>query len=343
VGGRPQNDDPLALDRETMREQGYRAVDLLVDRLLADGPPLRRATAAEMQERLAGPPPDGPQPLEDVLARLERDVLPFRSRVDHPRFLAFISGSGTWPGAVADFVASACNVYAGSWMESAGPSQVELEVLGWFKDWIGYPSGAAGSLTSGGSAANMTALACAREANAGAMREDLVLYVSDQAHSSIARAARILGFRPDQVRVLPTDERLRLIGNARRGDRGRCARGPLAAGADRERGRDEHRRGRPACRPGRGVQPVRRLAARRRGLRRLRRPHRAAAPSFKGWRSPTRSRSTRTSGSTSRSSAAACSSEMDASCGTPSSSPRTTSPTRKPPKRRPTSAISGCS
>jgi glutamate/tyrosine decarboxylase-like PLP-dependent enzyme len=210
VGGRPQNDDPLALDRETMREQGYRAVDLLVDRLLADGPPLRRATAAEMQERLAGPPPDGPRPLENVLARLERDVLPFRSRVDHPRFLAFIPGSGTWPGAVADFLASACNVYAGSWMESAGPSQVELEVLGWFKDWIGYPSGAAGSLTSGGSAANMTALACAREAKAGAMRDDLVLYVSDQAHSSIARAARILGFRPDQVRVLPTDERLRL-------------------------------------------------------------------------------------------------------------------------------------
>jgi aromatic-L-amino-acid/L-tryptophan decarboxylase len=210
VAGRSQHDDPLALDRETMRRQGYRVVDLLVDRLMGDGPPLRRATSAEMRERLGGPPPAGPQPLEDVLTRLERDVLPYRSRVDHPRFLAFIPGSGTWPAALADFVASACNVYAGSWMESAGPSQVELEVLGWFMDWVGYPPEAAGSLTSGGSAANMTALACAREAKAGAMRDDLVLYVSDQAHSSIARAARILGFRPDQVRVLPTDATLRL-------------------------------------------------------------------------------------------------------------------------------------
>ena len=208
MGSRPPHDDPLALDRETMRRLGYRVVDLLVDQ--EQDVPLRRASPAEMQKRVGGPPPAGPQPLEDVLARLQQDVLPYRSRVDHPRFLAFIPGSGTWPGALADFVASACNVYAGSWMESAGPSQVELEGLGWFKDWVGYPAGAAGSLTSGGSAANMTALACAREAKAGAMRDDLVLYVSDQAHSSIARAARILGFRPDQVRVLPTDTRLRL-------------------------------------------------------------------------------------------------------------------------------------
>ncbi|TMM19652.1 MAG: aminotransferase class V-fold PLP-dependent enzyme [Actinobacteria bacterium] len=210
MGRSSPQEDRLALDRESMRALGHRVVDLLVDRLTVDGLPLRRATPAEMRERLAGPPPAGPQPPEKVLERLERDVLPFRSRVDHPRFLAFVPGSGTWPGALADLVASACNVYAGSWMESAGPSQVELEVLGWFKDWLGYPPTAAGSLTTGGSAANMTAFACARENLAGAMRDDLVVYVSDQAHSSVARSARVLGFRPDQVRVLPTREDLRL-------------------------------------------------------------------------------------------------------------------------------------
>jgi aromatic-L-amino-acid decarboxylase len=234
VGPQPQ-DDPLALDRENMRELGHRVVDLLVDRLLDEGAPLRRASPEAMRERLAGPPPAGPQRLEDVLERLEREVLPYRSRVDHPRFLAFIPGSGTWPGALADLVASACNVYAGSWMESAGPSQIELEVLGWFKDWVGYPAEAAGSLTSGGSAANMTALACAREAKAGAMRDDLVLYVSDQAHSSIARAARILGFRPGQVRVLPSDAGLRLeaetLAAAIEADL-RAGRSPLAVSAN---------------------------------------------------------------------------------------------------------------
>src|SRR3954463_15432735 len=109
-------------------------------------------------------------------------------------------------------------------MEGAGVSQVELEGLGWVQGGVrvpppagGAPGGggvspadAAGSLVSGGSAANLTALACARETLAGPMRDDLVLYVSDQAHSSIARAARLLGFRPEQVRVLPSDESFRL-------------------------------------------------------------------------------------------------------------------------------------
>jgi aromatic-L-amino-acid/L-tryptophan decarboxylase len=209
VGGHAR-DDPLALDRETMRELGYRTVDLLVEQLEREEPALRRATPAEMRERLHGPPPEQPEPFDRILEQLERDVLPFASRDGHPRFFGFVPFAGTWPGALGDLIASACNLYAGSWMESAGASQVELEVLGWFKEWIGYPTDAAGTLVSGGSAGNLTALACAREALAGPMRDDLVLYVSDQAHSSIARAARILGFRPEQVRVLPSNESFRL-------------------------------------------------------------------------------------------------------------------------------------
>jgi aromatic-L-amino-acid decarboxylase len=205
-----EREDPLAVDRETMRQLGYRTVDLLVDWLEREAPPLRRATPAEMRERLHGPAPEQPEPFEQILDGLERDVLPFASRDGHPGFFGFVPFAATWPGALGDLIASACNLYVGSWMESAGPSQVELEVLGWFKQWIGYPADAAGSLVSGGSAGNMTALACAREALAGPMRDDLVLYVSDQAHSSIARAARILGFRPEQVRVLPSDDSFRL-------------------------------------------------------------------------------------------------------------------------------------
>jgi glutamate/tyrosine decarboxylase-like PLP-dependent enzyme len=210
VEGGPHDSDPLALDPETMRQLGYLTIDLLVERLQREEPPIRRASPAEMRKRLHGPPPAQPQPFEEILTGLDRDVLPFASRDGHPRFFGFVPFAGTWPGALGDLIASACNLYAGSWMEAAGVSQVELEVLDWFKEWIGFPLEAAGSLVSGGSAGNLTALACAREALAGPMRDDLVLYVSDQAHSSIARAARMLGFRPEQVRVLPSDDAFRL-------------------------------------------------------------------------------------------------------------------------------------
>jgi aromatic-L-amino-acid/L-tryptophan decarboxylase len=206
----PVNDDPLALDRETMRRLGYRTVDMLVERLTdPTATPIRRASADEMRRRVPPTDPEQSQELEEILEHLDRDVLPFTSR-DHPGFLAFIPFAGTWPGALGDLIASACNVYAGSWMESAGPSRLELEILDWFKSWFGYPADAAGLLVSGGSAANMTALACAREALAGPMSDRLVAYVSDQAHASLARSARVLGFRPKQVRVLPSDAGFRL-------------------------------------------------------------------------------------------------------------------------------------
>jgi len=190
---------------------GYRTVDALVDWLCdAAAPPLREATPAEMIARLAGPPPEAGEPYEEALRRLFDDVIPFSSRSAHPRFFAYVPFAGTWPGALGDFVAAACNLYAGSWQEAAGPTQLELEIVGWFRDWVGYPDGAGGTLLSGGSAANLTALACAREALVGSMRDDLVIYASDQAHSSVGRAARTLGFRPDQLRVLPVDDTLRL-------------------------------------------------------------------------------------------------------------------------------------
>jgi aromatic-L-amino-acid/L-tryptophan decarboxylase len=194
-----------------MRELGYRTVDMLVDWVEdPDAPPLRRAQPSEMRARLSQPLAAEGTPFEEILATLASDVLPFGSRVFHPSFFAFIPGSGTWPGALGDLVASAANVYAGSWMESAGVSQLELEVIRWFAEWLGLPETAGGLLVSGGSAANTTALACARERIAGAMASDLVAYLPDQSHSSLARAARVLGFGPAQLRVLPVDDAHRL-------------------------------------------------------------------------------------------------------------------------------------
>jgi aromatic-L-amino-acid/L-tryptophan decarboxylase len=208
---------PLGLDPERMRELGYRTVDMLVERLTGPpGPVVRAATPWELRERLASDPPEGPTPYDEILADLERDVLPYVARISHPGYLAFIPGEGTWPGALGDLIASALNVDACWWLGASGPTMLELVVLDWFRQWVGYPEGASGVLVSGGSVANLTALACAREARIGAMDERSILYLSDQTHSSLARAARVLGFRPDQVRVIPTDRHARIRPDALR-------------------------------------------------------------------------------------------------------------------------------
>ena len=204
--------DPLEVDPETMRRLGYQVVDWLVDRAQGrrDEPVLRQASSADMARRVPGTAPATGGDLDEILHHLGEDVLPFRSRIDHPRYLAYVPGEGTWPGALGDLIASTYNIDVGNWMEAAGPSRLETVVLRWFAEWIGYPAESAGVLVSGGSAANLTAMACAREALVGAMSGDLVAYVSEQGHSSLARAARVLGFGPQQVRVLPVDDEFRM-------------------------------------------------------------------------------------------------------------------------------------
>ena len=203
---------PLQFDPEAMRAIGHRTIDALVDAIAAieDQPVMSRVPAAPMRERLDAPPPSAARPYQEVLAQVFADVVPFCAHTGAGGYMAFIPGFPTWPSAMGDLIASALMMDCCWWAGGAGGSQLELTVLRWFADWLGYPATASGILVSGGSAANMTALACARERRVGAMRDDLVVYVSSQCHSSIARAARALGFRPEQVRVLPVDRSFRV-------------------------------------------------------------------------------------------------------------------------------------
>jgi aromatic-L-amino-acid/L-tryptophan decarboxylase len=200
-------EDPLELDAETMRRLGYEAVDFLVERIstLGDGPAWRGATRAAMEERLREPPPEEPADPDELFARLRDDVLPFAGHHDHPRFFGFVPGCPTWPGILGDFVAAGANVFAGTWLQSAGPSTAELVVIDWFRQWLDWPPETSGILVSGGSQANLTALGCARD-TVPATSDRVVVYLSSEGHSSVARAVRVLGFRDDQVRLVPVDE-----------------------------------------------------------------------------------------------------------------------------------------
>src|SRR2546423_5226665 len=178
--------DPLGLTGEQMRELGYRTIDLLVDQLTDRSvPAMRRGDPVELAGKLGGPPPELGRDWPDLLQQTASDVLGPMSRLAHPEYFAFIPAASTFPGAMGDLIASALDIDVGSWMSAAGPSQLELVVLDWFKQWIGYPAQAGGVLVSGGSAANITALACAPEALIGAMSDRVVAYVADQTHSSV--------------------------------------------------------------------------------------------------------------------------------------------------------------
>jgi glutamate/tyrosine decarboxylase-like PLP-dependent enzyme len=213
---RPSQDEAgevtLEMAPEQMREFGHRVIESIIRHFdtLRERPVVNVINRFEAESLLRGAAPEEGSGLDELLEEFEEKVAAHMSHVDHPRMFGFIPGSGTFVGAMGDALASGFNIYAGTWIESSAAHQLELVVVDWFREWLGMPETAGGTLVSGGSVANLTGLVLAREARLGDMREDGVIYTSELAHSSVDRGARVLGFRPEQVRRLPTDDEYRL-------------------------------------------------------------------------------------------------------------------------------------
>jgi aromatic-L-amino-acid decarboxylase len=205
-------DRRLQLAPEALRRLGYRIVDLLVEheQSLASQAVARVLDWRAARERLREPFAEQGIEAGAVLDQIERDVLGAIMHVDHPRFFAFVPGPSNLVSALAEALAAGYNVFAGTWMEGSGPAEVELRTIDWLRTVCGLPETAFGLLVSGGSVANLTALAVARRVKLGDSISRGVIYFSDQTHSAVERALRILGFGERQMRRLPSDEHFRL-------------------------------------------------------------------------------------------------------------------------------------
>jgi glutamate/tyrosine decarboxylase-like PLP-dependent enzyme len=146
-------------------------------------------------------------PFDEIHERVERDVFPYSVTLAHPRFYAFIPSPGNFVSAMADALAAGYNPFVGTWLGGSGPSALEIVTVDWLRELCGLPPAGGGLLTSGGSAANFTALAAARNALAPSGPDGCTVYYGDQAHYSNERALRLLGFSREQMRVIPSTRR----------------------------------------------------------------------------------------------------------------------------------------
>ena len=200
---------------DDMRRLGYATVDFLVDHLegLSERPVANLRPLDDLRTRLREPLPSGPRPLEDSFAHLAEHVVPYMTHVAHPRFHGYIPCPGSFHGALGAFMAAGLNAFVGSSLGGASMAALELETLEWIAQAVGAPDLGSGILTSGGSLANLGALAAALAEKRGEEPDeepDVRLYVSDQGHGSMSKAARVLGLGSDVVRVIATGKQLRL-------------------------------------------------------------------------------------------------------------------------------------
>jgi glutamate/tyrosine decarboxylase-like PLP-dependent enzyme len=199
--------DALGMATEDMRTLGYWVVDRVVEHFEAgsDGPVIRTGEPDQLRSIIGGPVPRAPGNPQVALQTLLHSALSQMQHGDHPRYFARVPGPSSFAGVLGDWLGTGFNAIASSWGGGSGPAAVELVVLDWLRELVGLPADGEGVILSGGSVSNLSAIAAAREVTGPG-----VAYLSDQAHSSLLRGLRTLGFGQNAIRVLPSDERFRL-------------------------------------------------------------------------------------------------------------------------------------
>jgi len=206
-------------DWGAMRDLGHLMVDDILDYLEGLGDrPVWQPAPASVKAHFEGPPPQEPASPESVYAEYLEYIRPYLLGNHHPRFWGWIAGTGTVMGAFAELLATATNTVSGAF-SFLSPNYVERQVVNWFKNVLGYPLSASGLLTSGCSASNLIGLAVARNTKAGydlrregltAASKKMVLYASQEAHSSIQKAVELLGLGSEALRNVPVNDRLEI-------------------------------------------------------------------------------------------------------------------------------------
>jgi len=182
-------------------------------------PVLAQVRPGQVLERLPAAPPEEPEPFEAVWEDFQRVILPGVTHWNHPAFFAYFAITGSAPGVLGELVSAALNVNAMLWRTCPAATELEQVVLDWLRQMLGLPP-QFGVLMDTASVATLCAVAAARESlelgirtRGMAGRPDLPrlrLYTSEQAHSSVEKAAIVLGFGQEGVRKIPTDAEYRM-------------------------------------------------------------------------------------------------------------------------------------
>ncbi len=198
----------LELVAEEMKALGYATVDAIVKHHLTQSKklPVAMGSREEMDSIfLEEAPEEGKNPKE-VLDFVLQHVMANTTLLSHPKAYSFVPGPSNYVSVMADALATGFNVFSGGWAASPPAAELEIITIQWLLKIFGFPPKKGGGIfTSGGSMANLTALATARNIKCGKDFSKAVIYLSDQAHSSNIKAIRVLGFKEEQVRVIPTD------------------------------------------------------------------------------------------------------------------------------------------
>jgi aromatic-L-amino-acid decarboxylase len=168
------------------------------------------AATPEFLHSMIEPLPETPSDAGELLDHLFTDLAPKSVNTISGGFMAYIGCGGLFESAVADLISNSLNRYTGSVSVAPTLCQIESNVIRWFCSIVGFPKESGGFLCSGGSQANLSAVITARQIKLGKDFSRGTIYISDQAHHCVEKAAHLAGFPRNNLRVLRADADFRL-------------------------------------------------------------------------------------------------------------------------------------
>jgi aromatic-L-amino-acid/L-tryptophan decarboxylase len=205
------------MDANEFRTLGHELIEWIATyrEHVADYPVMSPLQPGEVAAQLPATPPLQGGDLGGIVADLDRVVMPGITHWNHPGFLHYFPSNSDLSSVLADLVSSGLGVQGMSWQTSPAATEVEDVVMDWLRQMVGLPDTFTGVIEDTASTSTFTALLCARERTSvfsqnrgGLQAEDapLVVYASDQAHSSIPKAALLAGFGAEHLRLIETDD-----------------------------------------------------------------------------------------------------------------------------------------
>jgi aromatic-L-amino-acid decarboxylase len=199
------------------RRAGHELIEWIADyrEHMGDLPVMSRVQPGEVEARLPAEPPLKGDGLGDIIEDLDHTVMPGITHWNHPGWFAYFPSNTDLASVLADLVASGLGPQGMSWQTSPAATEVENVVMEWLRQMLGLPADFSGVIHDSASSATFCALLCARERTTGFSQNHgglqsqpapLVVYASDQAHSSVPKAALLAGFGTDNLRLLGTDD-----------------------------------------------------------------------------------------------------------------------------------------
>jgi aromatic-L-amino-acid decarboxylase len=205
------------MDANEFRRLGHQLVDWIADYRdrMPSLPVMSQVRPGEIRGRFPKTPPARGGGLGAAIAALDRDVLPGVTHWNHPAFFAYFPSNTSLASVLGDLVAAGLGAQGMSWVTSPAATEVEEVVMDWIRQMVGLPESFAGVVQDTASTSTLTALVCARERTSGFSQNGkglqgggapLVVYASEQAHSSIEKDACLAGFGKAHLRLVGTDD-----------------------------------------------------------------------------------------------------------------------------------------